>query len=461
VQELTSLLPRCLTLLILCVSTHACWIDDNAHVERPEDWYPERVTAPALSRQASALVPSQAKTNAPSPIYASRYVAWQILKTQAKVAPLAWSQPSPKGEPSVSLLVTGRIQAQARTPNLGRAPAKAPSTSLFSKQMAFLRNTTETFANPTLRLDLGTTLTNRVGPLITDESELSKASIMAQGLGLAHVDGMLAQPTALRIGTERLTELVERHTLPLISANLSLDGVAPARVIQRGDTRIALVGVSRRQPPRQTLEVEIGDPRTALYEAAREVVAGDPTWLVVLSGVNRSHTTQLLKTWPDDVRRPDLVLVGDTTRLSASPSIMSFVPVVEVATGTRHVMQIDLFGTPADDSLDDTLTHVATLRQSLARLHARIGGALRRKLNPQTGSTPVFKAFDEVNAQLDILKSRPHRLPPLSIRLKKHPVHSMRVHLPELDASIQRLPPPTPQGAIKPRPRPAPPKKKP
>ncbi len=123
-----------------------------------------------------------------------------------------------------------------------------------------------------------------------DPQRVPKAHLIASSLALGGMDAMALSASDWTLGRKRIQDLVTKHKLPVLAANLICDDEHPypdSVVLERGGKRIGIVGITDGPVAGCTVE----DPVTVANEAMDKLGAVD--FRLVLAPIHRTKLAEL------------------------------------------------------------------------------------------------------------------------------------------------------------------------
>jgi len=171
--------------------------------------------------------------------------------------------------------------------------------------------------SPTLLLDAGNALF--AGGGLEDERLRKKAELILKALGEMKAAGMAVGLRDLNVGPAWLKERAQQAKLPLLSANLKLNGkpvFEPSRVVTVGGVRVGLVGVTAPATFAAFPGLLSESPVPAAISEAKKL-KGKVDLVVVLGAIPHADALELVRQAPQDL---DLVFQSGDSRSGLSPS---------------------------------------------------------------------------------------------------------------------------------------------
>lgn len=289
-------------------------------------------------------------------------------------------------------------------------------------------------------VDAGNTLFQ--GPVSDEPLARKKAQLLVETMGALHTAAMAVGTRDLAAGIDFIRKLGEAAKLPLLSANLVVNGkhpFKPSTVVAVGPWKVGLIGVGPlgvfAHAPGAAGEAPVP---AAIAEAKKLRARVD--LVIVLAAVPYADALQLSKEGGSNI---DLVLQSGDSRGGGVPQSFGGAYVISTGERGRTIERIDLDMTgkgPIVDAgeLPRTEARLPVLAQAIANAESRMKTAPPDQKAQLSDTLERFKQQKvQVTAELEQLKKRGGRglsvtTMPLDARVKDEPA---------LKAKVDRLAP--------------------
>lgn len=138
------------------------------------------------------------------------------------------------------------------------------------------------------------------------ELDKTRNDIQLAAMGLMGYDAAVIGDDELNFGRDYLSEKIKKSKLPLLSANLKLDGLKPYIVKKISGVNIAVIGLTNEQAKVKSAGAELTDAVPALLRTIREVKKNNADLVLVLSYLGEEKDKALL----NEVKDVDILISG-------------------------------------------------------------------------------------------------------------------------------------------------------
>jgi 2',3'-cyclic-nucleotide 2'-phosphodiesterase (5'-nucleotidase family) len=296
---------------------------------------------------------------------------------------------------------------------------------------------------PTLVVEAGNALFP--GAATDDASLRAKAELILKILGDVKTGAMAVGARDLAAGLDFLKTTAKKAGVPLLSANLTLDGkrvLDPASVVTVGGARIGLIGVSPAGPLGKQPGL-IGSPPVAAALSEVKKLAGKVDLIVVLAAVPYADALQLARNGGANI---DLILQSHEGRGAGAAQRDGRSYLLATDERGRHVVRLDLdlsgSGPLVDLGERDRLKQrLEGLDRNLAVVKQRMQGVDGGVLQQYQRTLSDFeRQRDQVAREQAAFKQQGAR----TLELSAVELGSGLPENPALKAQVEKLQPPTP-----------------
>lgn len=170
------------------------------------------------------------------------------------------------------------------------------------------------------------------------ELDKTRNEIQLAAMGLMGYDAALIGDDELNFGKDYLSEKIKKSKLPLLSANLKLDGLRPYFVKKISGINVAVIGLTNEQAKVKSAGMELTDAKAALLRTIQEVRKNNADLVLVLSYLGEEKDKALL----NEVKDIDILISGRPQESPDNYSRVGSAYIVRPVWQGRRLSKIDL-----------------------------------------------------------------------------------------------------------------------